>query len=253
LALGELDEAVRFLKENMRYADRSSDAFMPIGYRCSLAYVLYQMRGDLEEKRVNDLFNAAWQRDQPHLVTELPSFQYLEFLVARKLFNEAVAHIGDMQRKTGEKESRFGVSLATLMLGVVHLRQGRFDRARKYLDEALHLLRHSTRLEFLAHCMLARAELCRATQKFPEAWRNLEETREIAERGELRLYQADFHLEAVRLALASANAERGVQDPTFTGLRLACDHYDKARQLVGRAGYHRRDPELQELKNALEI
>ena len=51
----------------------------------------------------------------------------------------------------------------------------------------------------------------------------------------MRLFLTDYHLESARLALAES-------DPA-----AAREHLDKARQLVTETGYHRRDPDLDEI------
>ena len=51
----------------------------------------------------------------------------------------------------------------------------------------------------------------------------------------MSLFLTDFHLESARLALAES-------DPA-----AAQEHVDKGRQLVAETGYHRRDPEVDEI------
>ena len=64
---------------------------------------------------------------------------------------------------------------------------------------------------------------------------DLEEAREIAERGGMKLWLADYYLEAARLA-RSAKENNG-----------AAEHCGKAKALIEECGYHRRDGEVCEL------
>jgi hypothetical protein len=64
---------------------------------------------------------------------------------------------------------------------------------------------------------------------------DLEEAREIAERGEMKLFLADYYLESARLARSEKNKER------------MAEHYGQAKALIQKCGYHRRDGELEEL------
>jgi hypothetical protein len=68
-----------------------------------------------------------------------------------------------------------------------------------------------------------------------EAWRDLEEAREIAQRGEMKLLLADYHLESSRVCLDEGRKED------------AKGHYGEAKRLIEECGYHRRDKELKEL------
>ena len=95
------------------------------------------------------------------------------------------------------------------------------------------------------------------------AWTDLDEAREIAEYGEMRLHQADYYLEAAR-NIKSQLSVRGA-DKTHTpytiieeGAEIELNKaemkeryqlfVDKAEQLINETGYHRRDDELAELK-----
>ena len=62
----------------------------------------------------------------------------------------------------------------------------------------------------------------------------------IAERGGMRLHQADAHLESARLYLAVGEEPEARE-------RLAI-----AKEMVGRMGYHRRDGEVVELEERLK-
>jgi hypothetical protein len=55
----------------------------------------------------------------------------------------------------------------------------------------------------------------------------------------MALYLADNHLESARLYLAMGDRDK------------AREHLATAKEMIQHSGYHRRDPELEELKRAL--
>jgi hypothetical protein len=87
--------------------------------------------------------------------------------------------------------------------------------------------------------LLARAALHRLAADWPAACRDLAEAHRIATRGGMRLFLADHHLESARLLLATGDRDAA---------RAA---YTAARAEVEAIGYHRRDPELAALADAL--
>ena len=94
------------------------------------------------------------------------------------------------------------------------------------------------REQIIARGLLARAALHRVTGAFERAQRDLDEARLIAERGGMRLYLADVHLELARLALAQGDKDEARQ------------HLATAKAMVEEMGYHRRDGEVAELEAA---
>ena len=92
---------------------------------------------------------------------------------------------------------------------------------------------------FIAHGLLARAALYRVSGNFDQAQRDLEEAMAIAERGSMRLYEADARLEYARLHLATGEGDSARQS------------LDATRNMIAEMGYHRRDGEVQELEQRL--
>ena len=118
------------------------------------------------------------------------------------------------------------------------------------------------RNDHLPHGLLARAAFRRAIGDWDGAKRDLDEAKEIAEPGLMRLYWCDCALEGARLALAQREVfaplnglvERSPPPPVLPdsdeAARLkeeARKELDVARKLIAECGYHRRDEELAEL------
>ncbi|MCP5047683.1 MAG: hypothetical protein GY940_10960, partial [bacterium] len=77
----------------------------------------------------------------------------------------------------------------------------------------------------------------RLQREFQKARSDLKEALEIAENGDMKLFLADYHLEAARLCIA----ERKKTD--------AEEHLRKAEVIIKETGYGRREKELKEIIN----
>jgi hypothetical protein len=89
--------------------------------------------------------------------------------------------------------------------------------------------------------LLARAMWARMLQEYDRARRDLAEACSLAERGEMRLHLTDYHLESARLALALGEADK------------AREHWETAKAMVEEMGYNRRDKDLAEIAQQLQV
>ena len=132
-------------------------------------------------------------------------------------------------------------ALDHLSLGRAHMQEalaggsGDFERAARFLDQAVTGLREASHQEFITRGLLARAGLCREIGVYDKAWADLQEAQEIAGRGDMKLHLTDYHLEAARLYGAEGKEEE------------ARDHLERAKALIEETGYRRRDSEVEEL------
>ncbi|UCH97585.1 MAG: hypothetical protein JSV88_12250, partial [Candidatus Aminicenantes bacterium] len=130
------------------------------------------------------------------------------------------------------------ISLDNLTLGRAWMMQAEkegtrdFHRAAAYLDRAVEGLRESGNQDDLPRGLLARAACSRLQGLFSRAHQDLQEAKEIAEQGEMKLHLIDYHLETARLCLAQNNPLQ------------AKDHFNTAADMIKKTGYHRRDPEM---------
>jgi hypothetical protein len=108
-----------------------------------------------------------------------------------------------------------------------------------YLDRAVDGLRQSGNEHHVPRGLLARAAFRRLRGDLPGTAADLGEALEIAERGAMRLFTCDAHLEWARLCLqqGDADATRG--------------HVATARKLVNETGYRRREREVGWLERKL--
>jgi tetratricopeptide (TPR) repeat protein len=144
--------------------------------------------------------------------------------------------------------------------------QGEGITARRHLDGAVEGLRKAGDEEMVARGLLARAAFRRDTGEWDKAQEDLDEAYEIASRGGMRLFLADYHLERARLLLAQLpqpTVERSwfggnkTTAPVLTPqqrtiLQDAEQVWKEANALIQATGYHRRDRDLTELRTALD-
>jgi len=71
---------------------------------------------------------------------------------------------------------------------------------------------------------------------------DLEEAREIAERGEMNLYMADYHLEAAKEIKSQKSKCKSAEESL-----------NEAKRLIEKCGYHRRDGEVMLIEAELAI
>ena len=139
------------------------------------------------------------------------------------------------------------VALAQLSLGRATLKLTITSRvgiegyklAEEHFDTAMEALRHSGQADELVGGFLSRATFRRISGGPEGAAADLQEAQEIAERGSMRLHEADAHLEWTRLHLATGDRD---------GARR---HFDRARELVQVCGYGRREREVAWLEGRL--
>ena len=130
------------------------------------------------------------------------------------------------------------------------------------LDEAIEGVRAAERNDYVPCVLLARDAFRRAIGDWGGAKNDLNEAKEIAESGLMRLYWCDCALEGARLALTRREALAPLNglvepsppppvlpDPTAAAAlrEEARNQLDVARKLIAECGYHRRDEELDEL------
>ena len=109
---------------------------------------------------------------------------------------------------------------------------GGCKQAADYLNQAVAGLREAGTQDHLPRGLFTRAFLYRIQNQFSQAWDDLAEAQEIAERGEMKLWLVDYYLEAARLCLEEGRTEDGERN------------LKEAEKLIEATGYPRRDPEI---------
>jgi hypothetical protein len=279
LLVGDVAAALAWAEDSVDFADRACSAFDAIANRVTHADALLAA-GDLA--RTDDLFIDA-ERLQKKTWPEYPmlsglqGYRYCDLLLWRGRAREARDRAAQTLERARNRNIILDVALDTLTLGRAHLalatqrlvREASVETPRDHagfaaarLDDAVDGLHFSGETTDVPRGLLARAAFRRAIGDWDSAIRDLNEAKEIAEPGEMRLYCCDCALEGARLALAEREAFaplNGLVEPSpsrpvppdaaaAAALREeARSQLEVARKLIDECGYHRRDDELAEL------
>jgi tetratricopeptide (TPR) repeat protein len=279
LLVGEIAVAKGAARKAVAHADRSGDVVRKLTLRASEAEILHAAG---EPEKAQQLLAEA-ERMQGVLQPGFPWLYsvgghcYCELLLSQG--QPAAARDRTMKALEVSRGNNwiFVIALDNAILGRAHhalaLLASTSDplaasvnanarAAALRLIEAVEGLRASGRNDHLPRGVIARAAFRRAIGDWDGAKRDLDEAKEIAEPGLMRLYWCDCALESARLALARREAfaplnglvepspPRPVLPDAMAAVALreeARNQLDVARGLIGECGYHRRDEELAEL------
>ena len=143
----------------------------------------------------------------------IQSYHFCDLLIAQEELVRA-QHTAEISLGIGRRHHWvLAIGLDTLTLGRIAWQRAAAGNeaarteAAEHLQDAVKLLRRSASRPELLWGLLARAALHRLTGAWLAAWRDLEEVREIAERGDMKLPLADCHLEGSRLFACVAKAK----------------------------------------------
>jgi tetratricopeptide (TPR) repeat protein len=244
LSLGGVKKAVEYGRRSVEYADKSGDEFQRSSKRTTLADALHQA-GDFEQARrlleEAEGMQRKWQPEYQYLYS-LRGYQYCDLLLTKGKAEEVKERARQTLEWSTEEGVLLDIALDKLSLGRAGLEELRIKKlegrnkekclseAKCWLDEAVDGLRKAGQQQELPRGLIARAGLLEFRIKnsegrerkecLAEAWRDLEEAKEIAERGEMKLWLADYHLEGSRVCL-----DEGRKDD-------AKGHYEEAKQLI---------------------
>ncbi len=250
LILGDVEQALDYAQKSVDFAERSGNTYERSKQRCKLG------NGRLQTGAfgvADNLFRKGEQLYKQRFpgsayLSAMPGFWFCDLLLSQGHYREVVARATETIKIAQRNKWPLDIGLDNLSLGLAHLLQAANKEAANlviaadFLDKALDGSRESGNQDRVPHFLLARAESYRYQQSWNKAWTDLEEAKEIAERGQMGLHMADYHLEAARLCLAQG--ER---------LEEAGAHYEEAAKRVQDMGYHRRDPEVLLIQAELEL
>lgn len=251
LTLGQVKEAVDCARQRLNFADHSKDDFQITNSRTSLGDALHQY-GDIYEAEIffreADEMQKKRQPEYPILYS-IQGFKFCDLLLSSGQYKEVQKRASQTLKWVKEWAiDILSAALDTLSLGRAYLVQavvektGDYTKHKDFLNQAVEGLREAGTQDHLPRGLFSRAELFRYHKSWDKVWADLEEAKEIAERGQMNLFLADYHLEAAQVCLAQG--ER---------LEEAREHYEEAKKRVDDMGYHRRDPEVLLIQAELEI
>jgi AAA ATPase domain len=228
LLFGEIAAATRTAEKAVALAEREGDAFWMLAGRAARAEVFHAAG---QWKKAVGLFADAERRQrernpaQPYLFS-VQGYLYCDLLLSHGRPDDAryrtVQTVDIAQRNNWLLDLAFDtltLGRANLALALQALANGASPEtahadacaASAKLDEAVEGLRVAGQNEFIARGLLARAAFCRTIGNWDRTARDLDEAKEIAEPGLMRLYLCDCALERARLALARREALRAAK------------------------------------------
>jgi tetratricopeptide (TPR) repeat protein len=258
LAIGSLNRARSSAENGVKLADLSGSAYERYIERSILGAALHRLG---ERGPALDAFREAERilREEagyPPLdrLYSLSGFYYCDLLLDEGEYEDVRRRAVWMQEMTNGGHTRqdnecglglISIGMEWLLLGRVGLLQlergsgATAVQVRADLDHAVEQLRRAGRKDFIPLGFLARAAFRRLTGDLEGARTDLEEARKVADGCLLGLHIIDCLLEESQLELALGNKEKAREV-----LRLA-------REPIAAKGYHRRDPTVTGIEQAL--
>jgi hypothetical protein len=274
ITLGELNDAMDDAKQSVTYADRSSDAFQRMARRTNQADSLHQTGRRTEAEACFREAERMQVKRQPayRLLYGLAGIWYCDLLLAkveraawqmmnakhgmrnaelietcRSVSQRATQTLKWAQQTRGA--SLLDIALNQLTLGRAALygailEPSEIQNSQSEIDAAVSGLYRYADATHIPSGLLTRAWLRSLTGACagPEsAQSDLDEAWEIAERGPMKLHMADIHLYRARLFF---------REPSYPW-KSPQDDLAAAEKLINDCGYHRRDEELADARQAI--
>jgi tetratricopeptide (TPR) repeat protein len=247
LIIGDLRQALAYAEQSRELADRSGDSFRRMVGETKLADALSQA-GRLSE--AEEAFREAERMQQDYqtqspLLYSLPGFLYCDLLLGQGKYEEVESRASQTLQVAKRNLWLLDIALDLLSLGRAYLLRTReeetddYAQATDYLNQAVNSLRQAGTLHHLPRGLLARAELRILKGDFSRARADLDGAMSIAARGEMGLHQVDCHLGYARLHVAQGEKEK------------ARESWAKAKGMIERMGYGRREKDVKEIGREL--
>jgi len=264
LTLGESTSAQKYGAQSVILADRSEDEDEKVRTRATHADALHQAgKISAAEKLFTEAEHIIKKRESDTLwLYSVWGFQFCDLLLSMGKYQEVLERTKAAIKISIKHSHLLSIALDNLTIGKAYMHLGNFKESENSLNQAVDDLRESGYQDNLPQGLLARSTLYRHQKDFPKSSTDLDEAREIAEYGEMKLFLTDFHFEAARVI--KAQLATGKTKKKFTIIeegiekdvskkemnKLFDEHVAKAGKLIEETGYHRRDQELAELKNS---
>ncbi len=247
LTLGDTVAALKQAQQGAELADQSGERDERMDNRTVLANILLQS-GRMPE--AEDAFREAESIQKQHQPTypilySLQGFHFCDLLLDLGGHAKVTERATQTLAWVTQQNWLLDIALDHLCLDRAAVMRGLQEGASdltvvdNHLRRAVDGLREAGQQDYLPPGLLARAELYRVTEDFPNARRNLDEAMKIAARSGMKLHEADAHLEYARLHLAMGDKDK------------ARASLGAGKAIVEETGYHRRDGAVQELEQQL--
>jgi tetratricopeptide (TPR) repeat protein len=221
LTLGNVNEAIAAARQAGEFANRSGDAFQEFARCTDLANCLAQSGSLTESARLfQEAERLLAEYDPAHsTLYSLAGYQHCDLLLSRAQTAEVLKRATQTLFWAEQQNWLLDIGLDHISLGRAYP-PGSTESAA-HLNQAVDYLRRAGTLHELPRALLARG-----------TEHDLDEVFRIATRSGMRLHLTDYHL-----AMARRHKSR--------------EHFLKAEALIAATGYHRRDAELESLRQSL--
>jgi tetratricopeptide (TPR) repeat protein len=275
LTLGDVASAQKYGVQSVSFADRSGNDFQMETKRVRLADAFRQAG---KTKAAEKLFIEAedmQKKRQPEnpWFYSIQGFLFCDLLLSLGKYHKVLERAQTTIKIAESQNWLLDIALDNLTIGKALMFQAvdnnstDFAESEDYLNQAVEGLREAGTQHNLPWGLFARATLSRHKKDFLKSWVDLDEAREIAEYGQMRLHFTDYYLEVCRnirdqLTVGSkqlANKDyQIIEDGGTVSLSKQemeakfMENLEKVEKLVEETGYHRRDGELEELRKSLQ-
>jgi len=276
LLLGNIQAAVICAQEGLQCSEQIKELFSQLSCRTSLGFALHQLGMSSDAQRIysGSLLLEEGASDYTKLYSSR-GFRWFDFALANaekyawriwcgfnvSMISATIQSLYNLEKTVQEAQSYAGKEKLLMELGlnslclakISYYREsmessgGGFSNAQLaigYANDAVRWLSIAGRRDYLPISLLFRSWLRFLTgaRTGPDsAQADLDEAWEIAERGPMRLFQADIRLHRARLFF---------REPEYPWESPAAD-LAAAETLINTCGYHRRDEELADAKRAI--
>jgi len=233
LTLGDVPGAVAMARQSVAHADRSGDAFQMESDRTALADALHVSGAKTEAEKWFREAEAKQKQRLPQFsfLTSLSGYRFCDLLLENQSpgqANEVITRAEKGLEIAKRNNWILDMALDTLTLGRGWMKLCSLDKAKPFLEEAVAGLREAGQQDDLPRGLLARAQYYRLTHEYAKAHDDLNEVRDIAELGGMKLHLCDYYLEKKELCLAEGLEEE------------AEENEKKAAELIRETGYGRK-------------
>jgi tetratricopeptide (TPR) repeat protein len=260
LTLGDVTSALKYGQQSVEFAERSRDGFLIESLRTTHANALHQAGKNIAAETFFIEAENMYKKRVPgdHWLYGLAGFLFCDLILSIGRYQEVLerAQTSLKQMQNDPHAPLFIIVIDKLTIGKALMLLGSLAESEDYLNQAVDGFRKAGRQDYLPSALFARAVLLRHKEDFLKSWADLDEAKEIAEYGQMKLHVVDYHLETCRniKAQLSAKEYQIIEDGQTLSLTKEqmqakfTKHFKEAERLVNETGYHRRDKEIEELR-----
>ncbi|MEO5355216.1 MAG: TIR domain-containing protein, partial [Magnetococcus sp. XQGC-1] len=216
LPLGQLAEAETVATQGLVWAEKVAwkeknleERRDATAYQGRVAYAQGQMEAAARAFQRAEALQKELEPDFPQLYS-LSGTEYALFLLERadgRGDREAVREHGRYIGRESRRHLPQEVAFSNLVIGLARESLGEGRAAESHLQVAVAKMQKAGKKDFLPWLLLAHAGVLHRLRKLPQAKKQLHQAREIAARGEMRLYLAECHLLEGLIALDEGQLE----------------------------------------------